>query len=74
MPIAKITGQGLMSIAILVVLLWACIIGEHIVAVRARTGAAETLRAMRALRLQNRREPAAVPARPLARRSHPKLG
>jgi hypothetical protein len=72
--IAKISGQGLMSIALLVALLWACVIGERIVAVRASTGAAETLRAMRALRTRNRREPAAVPARPCARRPRPKLG
>ena len=63
MAIAKITGQGLTSIAILVALLWACVIGERVIARRAATGAAQAVQAMRILRLQNRRQPAAAPGR-----------
>jgi len=49
-------------IAILVAMLWSCIIGEHVIARRGEADAAETMRAMRALRMNNRREPAASPA------------
>ncbi len=63
MPVARITGQGLTSIAISVVLLWTCVIGEHVLCTRARTDAVQTVRAMRELRSKNRREPAAAPAR-----------
>ena len=36
MPIAKITGQGLLAIAFSVALLWACLIGERAQAQRAQ--------------------------------------
>jgi hypothetical protein len=62
--VAKITGQGLTSIAILVALLWTCAIGERVILGRATAGAAQVMRAMRELRLKNRREPAATPQRP----------
>ncbi|HTQ55431.1 MAG TPA: hypothetical protein VMI94_13275 [Bryobacteraceae bacterium] len=67
--IAKITGPGLASIAVGVALLWACIIGEHGIVARANAGTAETLRAMRALRLRHRRDPVTAPARPAVRRA-----
>ena len=73
LAIAKITGQGLMSIAILVALLWACVIGERIVVERANAETSQTLRAMRSLQIRNRREPAAISA-PSASRPHPRLG
>jgi hypothetical protein len=66
--VAKITGQGLTSIAVLVALLWTCAIGERIMIGQANAGAARVVRAMRELRLKNRREPAATPPR-LPRRS-----
>lgn len=72
--ITKITGQGLISIAILVAVLWACVIGERVIAGRANDGAAQALRAMRTLQMKNRREPAASPARPLHRRLHADVG
>jgi hypothetical protein len=62
--VAKITGQGLTSIAILVALLWTCAIGERVILGRANAGAAQVIRAMRELRLRNRRAPAATPQRP----------
>jgi hypothetical protein len=74
MAIAKITGQGLISIAILVAVLWSCIIGEHVMAGRASDGAAQAMRAMRTLQMKNRREPAASPLRPLHRRLHAAVG
>jgi hypothetical protein len=63
-----------MSIAILVALLWTCVIGERVVLGRANAGAAQVMRAMRELRLKNRREPAAAPARTPHRRLHSELG
>jgi len=72
--VAKITGQGLTSIAILVALLWTCAIGERVILGRANAGAAQVVRAMRELRLKTRREPAATPACPPHRRLRTKVG
>jgi len=66
--IARITEQGLTSIAVLVVLLWTCVIGERMIVHNASAGAAQTLIAMRALKLKNRQEPVAAPVR----RAHPR--
>jgi len=74
MPVAKITGQGLTSIAILVALLWTCVISQRVILGRATGGAAQVVRAMRELRLQNRRQPAATPAPPPHRRLHSEVG
>ncbi len=63
MAMAKITGQGLTSMAILVALLWACVIGERVIAARAKAESAQAVRAMRALRARRRGMPAAVPGR-----------
>jgi len=60
--------------AILVALLWTCVLGEHIILKRAHATAAQVERAMRELRLKNRREPAATPARPLHLRMHTEIG
>jgi hypothetical protein len=72
--VAKITGQGLTSIAILVALLWTCAIGERIILGRATADAAQVMRAMRELRFKTRRQPAAAPARPPHRRLRTALG
>ncbi len=72
--IAKITGQGLTSIAVLVALLWACVIGERVIAGRANAGAAEVYDAMRTLRLKKQREPAAVPGKTEHHRARPAMG
>ncbi len=74
MAIVKITGQGLTSIAILVALLWACVIGERVIVRRAEAGAAQVSLAMRTLRMKQRREPAATPARRAYRRPTAKMG
>jgi len=73
-PVAKITGQGLTSIAILVALLWTCVIGERVLLARTNAGAAQVGRAMRELRLKNRRAPAVSPARPAHPGFHAQVG
>jgi len=74
MQVAKITGQGLISMVILVALLWACVMGERIVVARANAETSQTLRAMRSLRIRNRREPVAIPTLPSITRAHPRVG
>jgi hypothetical protein len=74
LPVAKITGQGLTSIAILVALLWTCVIGEHLIVGRAIAGTTQVMRDMRDLQLKKRRQPAATPARPSHRRMHTEVG
>lgn len=73
-PVAKITGQGLAYIAVLVTLLWTCLIGQRVILGRANADCAQAIRAMRELRLKNRRQPAASPARPPHRRSNTEIG
>jgi hypothetical protein len=72
--VAKITGQGLTSVAILVALLWTCAIGERLILGRANADAAQVMRAMRELRFKTRRQPATVPTRPPHRRLRTELG
>jgi hypothetical protein len=71
MPVAKITREGLVTIAVLVAILWGCILGERILT---RNTSLETYRVMRQIRyLKFKRhiEPASEPA-PAAPR--PSLG
>jgi hypothetical protein len=72
MQIAKITVPGLASIAILVAVLWICVISQRVMLGRANAGTAEVVRAMRELRMRNQHLPAAAPAH--ARRLHPAVG
>jgi hypothetical protein len=66
MPIVKITGQGLATIACAVALLWGCFIGERLTAKRAF---AERARIMRDLHLlQKKQQPVTVP---IHRYGHP---
>jgi hypothetical protein len=74
MALARITGQGLTSIAVLVILLWACVIGERIIVSQANAQTAEAVRAIRSLQLKNRRQPAAAPLHPPLKRQRPELG
>lgn len=62
LPSANITGQGLASMAILVSLLWSCVIGQRVILRRANACAGEAIRAMHEMQMKNRRVPAAVPA------------
>ena len=61
MVIAKITGQGLKSIAMLVALLWGCVAGEHLIVRKANMEAYRAMRDIRALQMQKRAEPVSVP-------------
>ncbi len=61
MPVAKITGQGLSAIAILVALLWGCLVGEHLIVQHANREARQVLREVRVLRMKQQVEPAYAP-------------
>ena len=64
MAVAKITRQGLTSIAILVAILWGCLFAERYLA---RTSQLETYRALRQIRylkLKRHVEPATHPVAP----------
>ena len=71
MAIAKITREGLVSIAVLVAILWGCILAERILT---RNTALETYRVMRQIRylqFKRRIEPA---SRPVPTPPPPSLG
>jgi hypothetical protein len=72
--VAKITGQGLTSIAILVALLWTCLICQRVTLGRANADAEQVMRGMRDLRLKRLRQPAAAPARAPQRRRNADIG
>ena len=75
MAIAKITTSGLSSIAVLVLLLWGCIVGEHLVIKHANREFSSALREIRTLQMKKRAEPAAAPAqRWKARPVNPAIG
>ncbi len=50
MPIARITGQGLVAIAFSVAFLWGCLIGERIQTRKAYTERTQVMRDLRRLR------------------------
>jgi hypothetical protein len=60
MPVAKITRQGLVAIALAVGLLWGCVIAERVAQRRAWECRARVLRDMQKLRL-NREQPVSAP-------------
>ena len=59
MALAKITGTGLTWIAVLVTVLWACILGELLIVQRANQEFTQTMLEIR--RLQERKQPASTP-------------
>jgi hypothetical protein len=63
MVFARITGAGLSSIAMLVVVLWACILGEHLIVDRANREFSTAMTELHQLQMKRRAEPASVPAR-----------
>jgi hypothetical protein len=67
MPIAKITGQGLATIACSVALLWGFIAGEKLTVRHARQEYAQTMRDLRQLQ---RRVPVSAP-RPATQNPQP---
>jgi hypothetical protein len=63
MVLAKISGAGLSSIAMLVVVLWACILGEHLIVDRANREFSSAMTELHQLQMKRRAEPASAPAR-----------
>ena len=61
MPIAKITGQGLVAIALSVALLWACFIAERLILDRTYAQRAQVLRDLRQMQRLHTTQPASVP-------------
>jgi len=61
MPIAKITGQGLLAIAFSVALLWACLIAERVEIRRAANARSHTMHEIQRMRRSRR----AVPPSPV---------
>jgi hypothetical protein len=67
MPILKITEQGLRTIAVLVAILWGCIVAEHSMVVHARNETYRALERMRGLRMRRETIPAKAPVPPYLR-------
>ncbi|MBM3774836.1 MAG: hypothetical protein FJW37_06675 [Acidobacteria bacterium] len=61
MAIARITGQGLATIAALVVLLWISIFAERALVRRAQMETRESLRQIRSLEWKRQASPVAAP-------------
>lgn len=64
MPLLKITGQGLYSIAALTAILWGCLIVERLTIAHARADGDRALEQIRVLQLKKGIFPAASPALP----------
>ena len=64
MALAKITRPGLVSIAILVAILWGCILGERQLLRHSKMETYRALRDIRYLKLKRRVEPTSQPVRP----------
>ena len=62
MPLMKITGQGLCSIAALTAILWGCLIVERLTMAHARAEGDRALEQIRALQIKKGIFPAAAPA------------
>ena len=73
MPIAKITGHGLATIACLVALLWTCVIAQHVADRNASTERARVIREVRELRRQ-RTVPVSEPSPLVRHRLHVTAG
>jgi hypothetical protein len=65
MALAKITRQGLVSIAVLVAILWGCILSERYLLRNNRMETYRALRDMRYLKVKRRVEPASQPSQPV---------
>ena len=62
MPVVKITGQGLSAIALLVALLWGCLIAENRILREAVAGREQALDQLRRLRRRAAPQPLFVPS------------
>ncbi len=74
MAIAKITGQGLTLIALMVALLWGCIIGEQVIVRKANFEYYRALRDVQLMQMKKRAEPASAPAPKPPRPARPTFG
>ena len=74
MPIVKITGQGLSAIALLVALLWGCVMGERVAARRAFSERAKVLREISRMQRRRRTQPVSTPAPFLSHRARVAAG
>lgn len=74
MPIAKITGQGLASIALSVALLWGCFISERVIVRHATVRRAQVMRELHQLQRNRRAEPVSAPVPPALRPSRVTVG
>ena len=64
MAIAKITREGLVSIAVLVAILWGCILAERILTRRTSLETYRVMRQIRYLKFKRHIEPASRPVSP----------
>jgi hypothetical protein len=67
MPLMKITGPGLLAIAVLTAALWGCLLLERVTVSHARANAYRALSEIRALQLKKHLAPAVSPVL----RTHP---
>jgi hypothetical protein len=74
MAIAKITRSGLIVIAILVAILWTCVLTEKRISRNSRIETYRALRDMRYLKFKRRVEPTSRPETPAAPSASPVLG
>lgn len=74
MPIAKITGQGLVAIALAVTVLWACFVGEQLILKRSHARQAQVIRNLRQMQLLHRTVPASSPVPDRTPRSSTTVG
>ncbi len=74
MPIARITGQGLIAIAFSVCLLWGCVLVEQFRHRNAVTERARVVREVRQMQRQHRSDPASAPSPFTRKRLHVTAG
>ncbi len=73
MALARITGQGLTAIALLVALLWACLVGEHVIVRNANQVAWRALYENHVMQMRRQAQPVRVPT-PVPQPANPNLG
>jgi MFS superfamily sulfate permease-like transporter len=74
MAIAKITRSGLIVIAILVAILWTCVLAEKRISRNSKIETYRALRDMRYLKFKRRVEPTSSPEAPTTPSAGPVLG
>jgi hypothetical protein len=72
--VGKITLQGLVGMAVAVVLLWTCLIGERLIVRRAANEQARALREVQRLRQRLQSQPASTPIPPFRRPARVTVG